>query len=96
MANDPMLTESEAAFNRSCRDVKPVMANQHQHRPESQAFNRSCRNVKPVMARIHAYTPHLAKRVLIWDLYRKSYFVKGIRLLPDSWPPFDQEEWRIS
>jgi len=54
-----------------------------------------CRDVKPVIAQIHAFTPHLAKRLLAWDLLRHGYFVKEIRLLPDFWPPFDQEVWRI-
>ncbi|MHB1038503.1 MAG: hypothetical protein ACYC0Y_28100 [Pirellulales bacterium] len=51
--------------------------------------------VKPVMARIHAYTPHLARRLLAWDVLRHGFFVKEIRVLTDDFSPFDAEEWEI-
>ena len=54
-----------------------------------------CRDVKPVMARIYAFTPHLAKRLLAWDLLRHGFFVKEIRVLTYYLSPFDEEEWEI-
>jgi len=53
------------------------------------------RDVKPVMARIHAFSPHLAKRLLAWDLLRHGFFVKEIRVLTYYFSPFDEEEWEI-